>query len=215
MVPTPAEPCETDHLAVNPWKTSQTRYIPPAMKLDVRTYGDPVLRKRAQPVERVTDELRALAKDMIAAMRSENGVGLAAEQVGRQEAVIVVELPPDYDTEVEGGPRLHPDVEMPWVLFNPEITRRSDATESAPEGCLSFPDITAPVTRAVEITLRYLDLNGQPHERVLRKFLARVIQHETDHLHGVLLVDHMSTVKKIALRGQLKRLKQDTEASLA
>ena len=184
------------------------------MKLDIRTYGDPILRTHAKPVTRVTDELRALAKDMIAAMRSENGVGLAAEQVGRREAVIVVELPPDYDTEVEGGPRLHPDIEMPWVLFNPEIVQTSAATEVSNEGCLSFPDITTPVTRAVEITLKYVDINGQAHERVVRKFLARVLQHETDHLNGVLLVDHMSAIKKISLRGQLKRLKQDTEDAL-
>jgi peptide deformylase len=184
------------------------------MKLAIRTYGDPILREQALPVARVTDELRALAKDMIAAMRTESGVGLAAEQIGRREAVIVVELPPDYDTETEGGPRLHPDIEMPWVVFNPEIIRRSEETESAPEGCLSFPEITTPVTRAIEITLRYLDVNGQPHERVLRKFLARVVQHECDHLRGVLLVDHMSSIKKISLRGQLKRLKQDTEETL-
>jgi peptide deformylase len=185
------------------------------MKLAVRTYGDPILRATAEPVARVTDELRALAKDMIAAMRAENGVGLAAGQVGRREAVIVIELPPDYDTEQEGGPRLHPDIEMPWVLFNPDITHFSPTAETAPEGCLSFPEITAPVTRAVEITLRYLDVNGHTHERVLRKFLARVVQHENDHLHGVLLVDRMSAVKKIALRGQLKRLKQETEANLS
>ena len=184
------------------------------MKLDIRTYGDPILRARAQPVARVTDELRALAKDMIAAMRVENGVGLAAEQVGRREAVIVVELPPDYDTETEGGPRLHPDIEMPWVLFNPEIVRASAETEVSNEGCLSFPDITTPVARAVEITLKYVDINGQAHERILKKFLARVVQHESDHLHGVLLVDHMTAIKKISLRGQLKRLRQDTEASL-
>jgi len=184
------------------------------MKLDIRTYGDPVLRAKAIPVAQVTAELRALAKDMIAAMRSENGVGLAAEQVGRREALIVIELPADYDTVQEGGPRLHPDVEMPWVLFNPEILRSSDEQEIASEGCLSFPDITTPVSRAIEITIRYVDLNGRTHERVLQKFLARVVQHELDHLHGVLLVDRMSNVKKVALRGQLKRLKQATEAAL-
>ena len=184
------------------------------MKLDIRIYGDPVLRQSAEPVPHVTDELRTLAKNMIAAMRAENGVGLAAEQVGRREAIIVVELPPDYDTAEEGGPRLHPDIEMPWVLFNPEILRASAEQEIATEGCLSFPDITAPVARAVEITLRYVDLHGRTHERVLRNFLARVIQHELDHLHGILLVDRMSAVKKIALRGQLKRLKQDTEETL-
>ena len=184
------------------------------MKLDIRTYGDPLLRQPAVPIARVTDDLRALAKGMIAAMRAENGVGLAAEQVGRREAIIVIELPPDYDTAQEGGPRLHPDIEMPWVLFNPEILRVSDEQEIAIEGCLSFPEITTPVARAVEITLRYMDMQGHIHERVLQKFLARVVQHELDHLHGILLVDRMSAVKKIALRGQLKRLKQETEAAL-
>ena len=100
------------------------------------------------------------------------------------------------------------------MLFNPEIVRASAETEVSNEGCLSFPDITTPVARAVEITLKYVDINGQAHERILKKFLARVVQHESDHLHGVLLVDHMTAIKKISLRGQLKRLRQDTEASL-
>ena len=185
-----------------------------AIPLEIRTYGDPVLRAPARPVAGVTAELRQLARDMVAALRARQGVGLAACQVGRREALCVIEVPARYDTDETTGLRWHPDVEMPWTLFNPVIVRASTDEETSEEGCLSFPDIVAPIPRSVEITLRYLDADGQPRERVVRKFLARVVQHELDHLAGKLLVDRMSSLKKIALRGQLRRLKQETEAEL-
>ena len=184
------------------------------MKLTIRTYGDPMLRQRARPVAGVDEELRQLVRDMIAAMRERQGVGLAAVQVGRREALCVIEIPASYDTDEATRARWHPDLVMPWVLFNPEIIQSSEAEDIGEEGCLSFPDIIAPISRPVEITLRYLDLDGRPQERVVRKFLARVVQHELDHLAGKLLVDRMSSLKKIALRGQLRRLKKETEAEL-
>ena len=154
-----------------------------------------------------------MARDMIKTMRAENGVGLAAEQIGRTEALCVVDIPPEYDTD-EHGARLNPDVKMPLVLINPVITDTSEEKASAEEGCLSFPGIYASVERFVEITVNYLDTDGREQSHHLKKFVARAVQHEIDHLNGVLLVDRMSHIKKIALSGQLKRMKKETREKL-
>lgn len=177
------------------------------MKRRITIYGDEILREKAEPIERVTSEIRALVADMIETMRAESGVGLAAEQIGRREAICVVEVPPDYDKD-EHGKRINPDLKMPWVLLNPQIVDASKEKDTAEEGCLSFPGIYVPVTRPVEVTVRYMDLEGAWHEQQVRKFVARAVQHEIDHLNGVLLVDRMSPVKRIALRGQLRKLRE-------
>jgi peptide deformylase len=179
------------------------------VKYDVKKFGDEVLREKTRPVETVDDGIRALAKDMIETMRVERGVGLAAPQVGRTESVFVVMVPIEYDTDDQGA-RINPDVPMPLVLINPEIIEFSKARETADEGCLSFPGIYAPISRSVEITVKFLDTRGRPQQLHLKKFMARVVQHETDHLDGILLVDRMSRLKRIALAGQLKRLRQET-----
>ncbi len=185
------------------------------MIYEIRTYGDPVLREEAKPIERVDDEIRKLAKDMLETMHHENsGVGLAAQQVGKTCALCVVDVPAEYDQD-ENGTRHNPDVEMPLVLINPKITESSKDTDVYDEGCLSFPGIHAPVTRPLEITVTYLGLDGAPKSHRLRRFIARVVQHEMDHLRGVLLVDRMSYLKKVALAGQLKRLKKETQEQLA
>jgi len=183
------------------------------MSLEIRIYGDEILREASVPVEKVDDEVRGLADEMIKTMREENGVGLAAEQIGRTEAICVVEIPAEYDTD-ENGERINPDVTMPLVLVNPELIEASKGTDVAEEGCLSFPGIYAPVQRHVEVKVKYLDLEGREQVLHLKKFVARAVQHEMDHLKGVLLVDRMSQIKKIALRGQLKRMRQETQERL-
>ena len=184
------------------------------MKLEIRKYGDPVLREKAEPVEKVDERIRALAKNMIETLHGDNGgVGLAAQQVGETVAVCVIEVPVEYDAD-ENGVRFNPDVKMPLVLINPEIVEASKESEVRDEGCLSFPDIYAPVRRPVEIKLEFVDLNGKSQSLHLKRFFARVVQHEMDHLHGVLLVDRMGNLKKIALAGQLKRLKKETRKEL-
>lgn len=184
------------------------------MKQELHIFGDPILREKSKPVETVDDAIRALAKDLIQTMRAERGVGLAAQQIGRTEAICVVEVPVESDLD-DQRQRINPDVKMPLVLINPEIIRASKKTASADEGCLSFPGIYAPVRRPVEVTVRFLDLDGQPRELTLRQFIARAVQHEMDHLAGVLLVDRMSAVKRIALAGQLKRMRLETQSALA
>lgn len=180
------------------------------MKREIRTYGDPVLREKARPIEPVDDAIRKLAADMIETMHAQEGVGLAAQQIGETRAICVVDLPPSYDDDGHGG-RHNPDAIMPMILINPEILDPSGESDVREEGCLSFPDIRGNITRPVEITVRYRNENGESRVLRAREFLARVIQHEVDHLNGVLFIDRMSAPKRIALSGRLKRLKRETE----
>lgn len=180
--------------------------------LCIRTYGDPVLREPSRPVEAITPELLELIDDMFATMKASQGVGLAAQQIGRTEAVCVIEIPESYDMEGEenDGPRLNPDVPLHLALVNPRIVEVSRKTCSLEEGCLSFPDITGNVERAWSIVVEHLGLDGQPKTLKLQGFLARAAQHEMDHLAGDLFIDRFSYVKKLAVRSKLKRLQEDT-----
>ncbi|MCX7818652.1 MAG: peptide deformylase [Kiritimatiellae bacterium] len=182
------------------------------MRLPLRYYGDPVLKRRALPVREVDERLRRLAEDMIDTMRAEQGIGLAAQQVGETVALCVIEVPPESDADAEGRP-LNPGLSMPIVMFNPRIVRASSQTEAREEGCLSFPDIRATIVRPVEVTVQWLGLDGRPTEATLRGLTARCVQHEMDHLDGILISDRMSPVARIALAGRLKRLRRETEAS--
>lgn len=183
------------------------------MKLRLRFYGDPVLRTKAAPVAAFDDDLRRLAKDMLDLMRAEKGVGLAAQQVGETRAICVVDVPPEADVD-DRGERENPGLAMPIVLVNPEIADASKRTESCEEGCLSFPDIRAAVTRPREIRVRFRDENGAARDIRADGLVARAIQHEMDHLNGVLLADRMSAVKKVALAGRLRRLREETREAL-
>ena len=179
------------------------------MKYEILTYGHPVLRVRAQPAERVTKALHRLAEDMLETMYAGNGVGLAAQQIGQTLSICVIDVPPDHDVETEGGARLNPHVALPLIMVNPEIVAVDKARERSEEGCLSFPGIHVAVERALRVTSVFLIWKGERQTIDVRGFLARAIQHELDHLHGVLLVDRMSVVKKVSLSGQLKRLKAE------
>jgi peptide deformylase len=183
------------------------------VKLSLRFYGDPVLRQKSTPVAAVDDRLRKLADDMVETMHGEDGIGLAAQQVGETISLCVVDVPAKGDTD-EAGTRLNPDVAMPMTLFNPEIVETSDETDVYEEGCLSFPEIRAPVTRPSEVVVRWTDRDGTKREQRLRGLVARCVQHEMDHLAGVLICDRMSAVKKVTLSGKLKRLKRETEEAL-
>ena len=187
-------------------------------ELAIQNYGAPVLREKAREVESVTPELRKLAKDMVFTMHRANGVGLAAQQVGRTEAVCVIDVPAEYDVEErgKGGARLNPDVEMPLVLFNPRIVEASeDEVRSEDEGCLSFPGINGSVERPWRVRVAYLDVEGKEREVALQGYVARAAQHEIDHLNGTLFVDRFNYVKRLAVRGKLKKLKEETLEELA
>jgi peptide deformylase len=152
----------------------------------VRQLGDPVLRTPASPVEVFDEALRAESETMIELMRDARGVGLAAPQIGRLRRVIVIEATED---------------QPPTALVNPEITWRSEEEETATEGCLSIGEIVVPVPRATAIRVRAQDLDGAVLEIDAEDFAARVIQHEVDHLNGILILDRTGPEeRKEALR---------------
>lgn len=185
------------------------------MKREIVTYGGRVLRVKAQPVPDVTADTRRLADDMLDTMYAYNGIGLAAEQIGQTISVCVIDIPRDrLEEEADELHLAEVRIPMPLIMVNPEIVQRS-GSESGEEGCLSFPGIYAPVTRATVITARYLDAQGRPQVLDARDLLARAVQHELDHLNGVLLVDRMSAVKRVSLAGTLRRMKAETEERMA
>lgn len=183
------------------------------MSLAICTYGNPILRKKAEPIVNVNDDIRTLADAMLSAMYQEHGVGLAAEQIGRSEAICVIDVPPDADMD-EHDVRENPDLEMPLILINPKITGHGEETIIGQEGCLSFPEIYANVERWYEVDFKYTDQNGAPQQAHAKGLVARAVQHELDHLDGVLLVDRMSPVKKVALSGKLKRMAKKSKMAL-
>jgi peptide deformylase len=157
--------------------------------LKVRRYGDPVLRRRATPVDNVTPDLRRLVDDMIDTMYDEVGIGLAAPQVGASVRLMVV-----GDENGRGA----------QVLVNPAITAQGGKV-TAEEGCLSLPGIFAQVTRAEWVTLEAQDLEGRPIAITARGLRARVFQHEIDHLDGVLFIDRLEPVARDRIKRRIKK----------
>ena len=141
-------------------------------------------------------------------MYAAKGVGLAAEQVGRTESVCVIDVP--REAEKEACREENAAIAMPLVLINPEINA-TEGKQRNEEGCLSFPEIGAPITRADKVTVTYTDLNGVRQTVSARGLLSRAIQHEVDHLNGILLVDKMSPMQKMSVAGQLRRLQKDAQ----
>lgn len=172
--------------------------------LRIRTWGDPVLKTRAREVTEVTDEIRQLARDMLETLQNEHGVGLAANQVGALWRVFVAEVQEEEKT-----------LPRRYTILNPRITRTSQETESAEEGCLSFPGLYGPVERASEITIAGLDLKGRPLTLTATGLLARACQHELDHLDGVVFIERMKLVQRLLLNRHLNELARRTQASLA
>ena len=183
------------------------------MSLPICTYGNPVLRKKAGEVKDIDDGIRTLAEEMLETMHKERGLGLAAEQVGRTERIFVIDIPVESDVG-DDGQRENLGIEMPLVFINPRIAGHGEEVQVGQEGCLSFPEIFANVERWYEVDAEYTDRDGHPQTIHAAGLLARAIQHESDHLDGILLVDRMSHVKKVALSGKLKRLAKKTKQEL-
>lgn len=173
------------------------------MKLKILKYGEKVLREKATPVAVVDDKLRELAADMIETMREAKGVGLAAEQVGRLEKMCVIDIPEGCDEQE--NELFNAPIAMPLILFNPEIVAQ-EGSQRDKEGCLSFPNVGGSLTRAEQVTCQYLDVDNRPQVITARGFLARALQHEIDHLNGILYIDHMSAVERLACAAKLKKL---------
>lgn len=149
--------------------------------LAIRVLGDPVLREETRPVAEMTDDIRRLIDDMFETMYAANGIGLAAPQVGRTERVCVV--------DVDGAA---------YALVNPEVNRTTGPKAKAEEGCLSIPDVYGDVERPSRVTVQALDRDGASFEVTAEGLLARCFQHEIDHLHGKLFLDHLSFLKRRA-----------------
>ena len=174
--------------------------------LKIYKYGERVLREKASNVPVVTDELRALADEMIETMHKAKGVGLAAQQVGHLEKMCVIDIP--EGCEEQEDEMFNAPIGMPLVLFNPEIIA-SEGSQHDKEGCLSFPKIGGSVTRAAQVTCQYLDAENRPQVITARGFLARALQHEIDHLNGILYVDHLSAVERLTFAAKLKKMAKE------
>ena len=186
------------------------------MILPILEYGDPILRAKGKTVENIDDRIRELAANMIETMHAANGVGLAAQQVGEalQLTVLDVSLVEDRPSTLKlDGEDVDPKSAMPLVLINPEVELRS-ATEVGVEGCLSFPEITGDIERAKSVIVRAQTLEGGIIEIEASGFLARAIQHEGDHLNGILFIDRMNSAAKAALSSRLKRLQKETRRGI-
>ncbi|MCS7087891.1 MAG: peptide deformylase [Thermoflexales bacterium] len=158
------------------------------MNRPIRKIGDPVLRRKAKKVEKITKETQRLIDDMVETMRAADGIGLAAPQVGVSQRIAVVEI--EADENVPGSGKL-------YVLINPEIVARSEEEQVGVEGCLSIPGWQGEVARPARITVRALDRNGQRYRLEAEGLLARVILHEIDHLDGILFLDRLTAPDRI------------------
>jgi len=156
-------------------------------------YGDPVLREKAKPVEKIDQEVKDLVADMIATLKDANGLGLAAPQVGVSKRIFITDL---SSLELTESMR---------VFINPEIIDTSGET-ILEEGCLSFPGLYQKVSRPEELKIRALDVEGNEFELNVSGMLARAILHEYDHLEGILFIDHLSSLSRALIKGRLRKL---------
>ncbi|MGP1356307.1 peptide deformylase [Roseicyclus sp.] len=168
------------------------------MKRPILIHPDPRLKKVAEPVRDVSDELRRLADDMLETMYDAPGIGLAAPQIGVSSRLVVL----DCVKEEGAAPR-------PLAMFNPEIVAASDETSVYEEGCLSIPETFADVTRPAEVTVRWMDRDGNPAEETFGGLWATCVQHEIDHLNGKLFIDYLSPLKRQLITRRMTKLKRD------
>lgn len=165
--------------------------------LDIELLGSPVLRQKAEEVERMDEELKAIIDDMFHTMYRAEGIGLAGNQVGVARRVIVVDLKDEK----------HP----PFALVNPRIIERGGDREKEEEGCLSIPGVSALVERPTQVTIEALDADGKTFRIEADSLLARCLQHEIDHLDGVLFIDHLSALKRSMLLKKYRSLAAEDE----
>ncbi len=168
------------------------------MKMPILIHPDPRLKKLCEPVSDLTDDLRALADNMLETMYDAPGIGLAAPQVGVLQRLIVL----DCVKEEGAAPR-------PTVMFNPEILATSDAMNTYEEGCLSIPEEFGDVTRPAEVQLRWIDRDGNLQEAGFDGLWATCVQHEIDHLNGRLFIDYLGPMKRQLITRRMTKLKRE------
>ena len=186
------------------------------MILPILQYGDPILRVKGERIEKIDHRVRELAADMIETMHAAHGVGLAGQQIGQpwQLTVLDVSAVEDRPSTLKlSGKNVDPKSAMPIVLINPKVELRGE-TELGVEGCLSFPEITGDIERAQSVLVRAQSLEGELFQIEASGLLARAIQHEHDHLHGILFIDRMNSAAKAVLSSRLKRLQKETKRGI-
>jgi len=187
------------------------------MILPILQYGDPVLREKGDRIEIIDDRIRELAANMIETMHAAHGVGLAAQQIGEALQLTVIDISAVEDdrpsTLMLDGKDIDPKTAMPLVLINPDIELLGE-TEVGVEGCLSFPEITGDIERTQSVAVRAQTLEGGTIQIEAGGFLARAIQHEGDHLNGILFIDRMRSAAKAALSSRLRRLQKETKRGI-
>lgn len=168
------------------------------MKRSILIHPDPRLKKKCAPVADLTDDLRALADDMLETMYDAPGIGLAAPQVGVLDRLIVL----DCVKEEGATPR-------PLVMFNPQVLSVSDETNVYEEGCLSIPEQYADVTRPAEVEVAWMDRNGNAQSETFEGLWATCVQHEIDHLNGKLFIDYLTPMKRQIITRRMQKLKRE------
>jgi len=175
--------------------------------LEVLEVPDPRLRDVARPIPAVDDDIRQLGADLLETMYAANGIGLAATQVGIDKRILVIDLQErareDEDKDGESEP-----VRNPHIVINPELLWVSDEVSVYNEGCLSIPEQYAEVERPARCRVRWLDEKGATHEEELEGLMATCMQHEIDHLDGVLFIDHISRLKRNMVLKKLEKLRK-------
>ena len=183
------------------------------MILEIAKYPDPILRAKGKKIPKITDEIRELAVNMIETMNAARGVGLAAQQVSQPLQLTVLDVTKSEDRPsgmwIDGKPVELADW-MPMVLLNPELVLGKER-ETGVEGCLSFPELTGDIDRAAAVTAKGQLLDGREITFQAMGLLARALQHEVDHLNGILFVDRMNSAAKLSVASKLKRMKREAE----
>lgn len=183
------------------------------MILEITKYPDPILRAKGKKIPKITDEIRELAVNMIETMNAARGVGLAAQQVSQPLQLTVLDVTKSEDRPsgmwIDGKPVELADW-MPMVLLNPELVLGKER-ETGVEGCLSFPELTGDIDRAAAVTAKGQLLDGREITFQATGLLARALQHEVDHLNGILFVDRMNSAAKLSVASKLKRMKREAE----
>jgi len=182
------------------------------MILPIVRYGHPALRQKGRRIDTITPDIRRLAEDMIETMRDAHGVGLAAQQIGQAIQLCVIEITPEFHKERPSrkwiaDKETDPLEGMPLVVLNPILTF-TKKKETGVEGCLSFPGISADISRAWRVGVTYQDLEGKTHAFDAAGLLGRALQHEVDHLNGVLFTDRMTPADREELREDIEAIRE-------
>lgn len=184
--------------------------------MEIVKYGDPVLRRKGRKIDSVTDEIKSIIKDMFVSLDEAQGVGLAAQQVGLELQLCVIDVrPSDRPSWMEmKGEKVDPNLHMPMALINPVITPEENVFETGGEGCLSFPEIFADIKRSGIINVEAIDANGEKLAFRCGGLLAKAIQHEYDHLQGILFIDRMGFTDRENCEEDLYKLRHRTKEQI-